>query len=643
MSFDSGTAEGKLTLDPSGFVNALTKAKGATESFLEAGIGSLALGGLTAATAAAAAGTVALAGALGLGSAAAATEEKAIVGLSNVLKANAVPNYKAVTAEVDAFAGALQRSTGIASESIVDIARQLANLGVASKDLRPATQVVLDFAAAFGIEASTAARAFGQSLNGNAGLLARYLPQVRELTKEQLRAGAAFGVAAKAVNGQAEALGNTFGGRLARLGQSVEDLLKRFGTAFNAAFGPLATEIQGVIDLAVDSLGNGTKGFDLITAAANGAAAAVKSGFSFLVTLTADFLSLRATALEAFASIQSAIVNVGIFLNQMDQSFAQSIAGIANATASFLSAIGAVDSAATFSQLATDAQSFANSVQQANVEQQALADSAVQAAAEARGAADSASRLAGEVKQANAEGKSLATQVKIVADNFGLATAAANGTAAATVRNITATQAALSRAQATVDVWKKVNDAAEKTQGTVQGVAAATEDAASAADDLASSFDDAAASADGAAASAASAGASAAAAGQTFSQQLGRQGSSTHLDFSDPFSAVAQAQNAFGTLQRIQSGAKRADIGFAGVNAASAFAQGVLSQAQASVDRAVAQFTAEALRQLDAAGITDPTARSRIVRERVAEAQRFGVLPPANGLQSFGAATNAIR
>jgi hypothetical protein len=632
MSFDAGAAVGTLSLDVVPFVKAIQRATGSIDDLVSSTQkGGLAAGletGFTAAIGAVTAGVVALSAAVGIGSVKQAEAEKSIVGLSNVLRTQGVPAYAQVTQQIDAFATALQRSTGVSAESIIDVSKQLVALGVETRNLKPAVQTVLDFSAAFGVDATTAARQFGQALNGNAGALGKYLPEVKKLTKEQLAAGEAFRIAAAAVNGQAEALGNTFGGQVARLVGSVEDLLKRFGAAFNEAFGPLVVEIQGVVDLVTDSLGEGSTGFTLMQTAAQAAAAGIKSSFAFVVGLGAEFLLLRAQVLETFAAIQTAVVSVGTVLNSLEGGLFIGIQNMATATANFLAQIPLIGEglAAAFHQVAADAAAYVEKLGQAEASQQALVASANAAAAEAGKAAANAASLSQRVSEANASGKSLATQVKIVADNFGIATANANGTAAATQRATTAVAAAVARAQGLVDIWKDVNDAAQTTTGAVNSVTSATHGAAAAADDLADSWDDVAASA-GAAAGAAAAAGGGGGGGQSFSQQLGRQGSSTALDFSDPFRAAALAQQAISDLDRIGSGAKRADIGFAGVNAARAFADDVVAQAQQSIDRAVAEFTAQVLAELNAQGIVDPTARSRIVRERLAEARRFGILP----------------
>jgi hypothetical protein len=110
--------------------------------------------------------------------------------------------------------------------------------------------------------------------------------------------------------------------------------------------------------------------------------------------------------------------------------------------------------------------------------------------------------------------------------------------------------------------------------------------------------------------------------------------SSTAMDFSDPFRAVSLAQNAQQTLGRISGGAKNAYVGGAGVNAARAFADAVRKEAEASVDRAVADYTATIISELNAAGILSPADRSRIVRERLMEAQRLGLVPSAASIGS---------
>ena len=61
------------------------------------------------------------------------------------------------------------------------------------------------------------------------------------------------------------------------------------------------------------------------------------------------------------------------------------------------------------------------------------------------------------------------------------------------------------------------------------------------------------------------------------------------------------------------------------------------AEADAAVNRALGDFTSSILSELNSAGVMDPTERSRIIRERIMEAERLGVIPSASSLEGLGA------
>ena len=113
-----------------------------------------------------------------------------------------------------------------------------------------------------------------------------------------------------------------------------------------------------------------------------------------------------------------------------------------------------------------------------------------------------------------------------------------------------------------------------------------------------------------------------------------RAGGSTSLDFSDPFRAIETAQRAQQQLSRTHA---TASAGRTQVNAARAFADDVRAAADASINRAIADYTAGILSELNSAGVLNPADRSRIIRERISEAERLGVIPSASSLEGLSA------
>ncbi len=584
MPFDAGTAQGKLDLDSSGFSNALTSAQTALGGFLNkaGGLANKALtAGLVVGIGAATAAAATFAAALVNGSRQQAEYERAVVGLSNVLDQRGVPGFKNLVAGVEEYATAIQRLTGVQTTTTLSIAKFLSVAGVAPESLRSATQVVLDFAAATGVDAGSAARLFGQTLQGNGAAIARYLPQVKSLTAEQLKAGAAFQAAAEATQGQAEALGETFTGRLQRLAASIDDFIQLLGKAFNDAFGPLVTEVQGALDEITDRLGQGV-GLELLQQAATTAAETLRNLFVGALTLGPDLINL-------FINLSSIIAIIATAAGKLGQILAI--------------AFGAFDTADTIGR---------------------LTDGLISATEQALKFRDELEK-ADDILDATIDpSRSLKENIAAIADAFGLTRKEAERTRQVVDEVKISTSGAAASAKKILDLWKAVNESAVTTAGSVDIVEQETEGAANAAESLAASFDDVASSAATATAEVNKQIASLSAS-RTFVSR-------TTLDFSDPFAAQAQASQAF---QQLGNTGISAFAGATLLNAARQFADGVRNAAQASFDRAFADFTAQVLAELNAAGIFDPAERSRILRERIAEAQRFGILPMTRAVQVF--------
>lgn len=172
----------------------------------------------------------ALRGAIGDVIAASAEAQAAESGLSAALRSLGVTSQGATQALL-AQASAFQRVSIFGDDAVVGVQTLLLNLGVLPGQMQEAVQATLDYAAATGKDATTAARELGVTLTGQAGPLSRYVGQVRGLTEEQLRAGEAFKVVGAVFSGQAAAKLDTFAGSAAALRNAWGDLLERLGDA----------------------------------------------------------------------------------------------------------------------------------------------------------------------------------------------------------------------------------------------------------------------------------------------------------------------------------------------------------------------------------------------------------------------------
>ena len=91
------------------------------------------------------------------------------------------------------------------------------------------TVAAIDLAAATGTDVESAVRLLGGTFDGTVGKLANYGAEFRNLTKEQLEAGAAIDIVSKKFGGAASKDLDTFSGRLGQLSNSFGDFLKEIG------------------------------------------------------------------------------------------------------------------------------------------------------------------------------------------------------------------------------------------------------------------------------------------------------------------------------------------------------------------------------------------------------------------------------
>jgi hypothetical protein len=203
-----------------------------------------------AAMAAAAAFTTYLVGkALNEGISAAIEQENAINRMNQALS-----NMGRLSAEsskdMQNFASQIQATTTVGDEaalSYIALASAFTRSNAESKKL---VSAAIDLSTAMGISVETAVRQLGGSLNGMVGTMGRVVPEVRNLTEAQLRAGDAIDLVAKKFSGSAAAAANTYDGKLKQLKNTFGDFLEEIGFFFTKsdslrkAFGFVADAVK---------------------------------------------------------------------------------------------------------------------------------------------------------------------------------------------------------------------------------------------------------------------------------------------------------------------------------------------------------------------------------------------------------------
>ncbi len=250
-----------------------------------------------AATAAAVGGIIALTRAFTSSIRAAIAEEKAINRLNVALRSAGTFSEAAAKASKDQ-ADAMEAATGTSSRLILEMEALARTFTASNEAARDLTKVALDFASGAGIAFEESVRRLGRGVQGAAGDIANFAPEIRDLTKAQLAAGAATKILGERFAGQAAEAANTLEGRIKKLSAALENLQISFAQAFLETAG--ATEN-------IDALNRKLSETDDLARAVGGGLGLFVSGIVALGVASLKFVDAVIDTISPVASLNEEI------------------------------------------------------------------------------------------------------------------------------------------------------------------------------------------------------------------------------------------------------------------------------------------------------------------------------------------------
>jgi hypothetical protein len=131
--------------------------------------------------------------------------------------------------EIQNWAGALETATGTSDEAFRSTVALGLQMGMTVEQSKKATEAALNLAAATGQDMESAFRQMSMTMSGSAGRLAKMIPELRNLTKEELENGAAIDLISKKYAGFAGNAANSFDGAMKRLDSQIGNVKESFG------------------------------------------------------------------------------------------------------------------------------------------------------------------------------------------------------------------------------------------------------------------------------------------------------------------------------------------------------------------------------------------------------------------------------
>lgn len=183
--------------------------------------------------------------------AAAAENEDAINKLSQALRASGSFSKEAVSSFA-AFGDELERTSLFSAEAALEQVAFAKSLGLTNTQARNLVQAGANLAATFGGTLEENVQKLGKSINGSTEKLAKFIPELKGLTEEQLKAGAAADIINAKFGGAAASQLDSYTGRVNTLSDAYGNLKEELGKFVTES--EVVGNITGFATLAIEKL-----------------------------------------------------------------------------------------------------------------------------------------------------------------------------------------------------------------------------------------------------------------------------------------------------------------------------------------------------------------------------------------------------
>lgn len=173
-------------------------------------------------------------------------QEKATVQLATAMRQAGTYTDQAYQSLVN-YSVELQKFTVYGDDATTTVMAQLQAMGLNAEQTKAATLQVANLASLMGTDLNGAARVMADLFQGNTGLIGRYIKGIDETAIKSGNLDLIIQELNKHIGGQAEALGNTAFGSVAKFNNAIDDMRENIGGALSTALMPFVEHISKLI------------------------------------------------------------------------------------------------------------------------------------------------------------------------------------------------------------------------------------------------------------------------------------------------------------------------------------------------------------------------------------------------------------